>query len=212
MAKKKDLHSALEGLHFDILNDYIEKGVVADDMEPEIQDYLLQLQFIQQRLHRVESPGNVINSLMAFFPQLNIKSAKSRFDDALRFFHLDKSTSNDALRNMLFEIAMKAIQLAIRTCKTDVTALKIVDAVERAARVKGLHLPDKEPIPDGLLDEKVEIHSLTPADVGLPEANRHILAEYIDQMPLEETQKLKLKMEAGVKPKEIFNFNEQTKD
>lgn len=210
MAKKKDLKADLEGLHFDVLNDYIEKGVLASDMDSDIQEYLLQLQFVQQRLHRVESPGNVVNSLVAFFPSLNIKTAKSRFNDALLFFYLDQDISNDVWRNLLFEMSMKAIQLAIRTTKSDLGALKIVDAIERAAKIKGLHLPDKDPLPKGLLDEKIEIHSLTPADVGLPEANRSILAEYIDQMPLEETQKLKLKMEAGVKPKEIFTFNEQT--
>lgn len=203
--------SELEGLHFDILNDYIEKGKV-NDLEPEMVEYLKQLEFIQQRLNRVNSPMNVINSLMAFFPELDAVTAKSRFDDALMFFHLDSDSRKQAWRNVLFEISMKAIELAVRTVKTPEAAIKIVDAVEKAAKIKGLHLPDKESIPEGVLTEKVEIHSLTPEDVGLESANRRRLAAIIDQLPVHEDLKIKFKMEGNLLPKERLIFDEQAED
>lgn len=209
----RNTDNELEGLHLDILNDYIEKGVTPDDMEPEMQQYLLQLQFIQQRFNRVESPSNVINSLVLAFPDMTITKAKSRFNDALRFFHLDPEESKDALRNWLFDVSMKVIQLSIRTVKNPKEAVKIVDAIKKAYEIKGLHLPDKTPIPKELLEERIEIFSLNPSDVGLPEANRQLIAQQIEQFPIQEEQKLRIKMDAGLMPKEIFKPNhEQTED
>lgn len=209
----KKLENELEGLQFDMLNDFISKGTAPDDMPKEIQEYLLQLQFIQQRLHRVESPKNVINSLVAFFPDLNVVTAKRRFDDALRFFYLDEDDSKEAWRNLLFETAMKAIQLAVRTVDNAVDSLKIVDAIKKAYEIKGLHLPETPKIPKELLEEKVEIFTLVAKDVGLPEANKQLISQQIDQFPLKEAQKLRIKMDAGVAPNEIFSKkHEQTED
>ena len=211
---KTDFKDELEGLHFDILNDYIEKGSTGD-MPEEMLEYMDQLKFIQQRLDRVESPNNVMKSLLAFYPSLggNMKKAQSRFNDALHFFHLDRDTSKDMWRNLLFEIGYKGIQLFIKTAKDPDAFLKLPDALKKLSELKGLHLPDETPIDPKLLEEKNVIYTLTPSDVGLPEANRQSIAAQIDQMPLKEDQKLKLKMDAGLETRAIFTFeNEQTKD
>ncbi|WP_044403403.1 hypothetical protein [Lacinutrix sp. Hel_I_90] len=208
MAKSKLNKSELEGLHYDILEDFIANGT-SDDMDDDMMLYLEQLKFVHSRLHRVESPGNVVKSLRVFY-SLDPKTALSRFNDALKFFYLDKEVSNDIYRSILFEIAMKAIQLAVKTADSPEVSLKIVDAVKKAGEIKGLHLPDKEEIPEGLLEEKVEIFTLTPGDLGLTEANRKQLAAQIDQMPLKEEQKLRIKQDASVEPREFFRPNEQT--
>lgn len=202
----------LEGLHFDILNDYIEKGNT-EDMPEELIAYMKHLQFVQDRLGRVESPKNVIKSLRAFFPELTEITARSRFEDALKFFYLDDGSIKQMYNNVLFEICMKAIQLAVKTVKTPEQSLKIVDAVLKAKQVKGLDKDDDDPIDPRLLEEKIEIHTLTPGDVGLPEANKRIIAQQIDDMPLQEEQKLRIKMDAGVVPRQLLNWNnEQTED
>lgn len=214
---KKNYKSELEGLHLDILNDFIEKGKV-DQLDDDMVIYLEQLKFIQQRFGRVESPGNVISSLMAFYPELDIIDARSRFNDALQFFYLDETDSKEFYNNYLFEICMKAIQLAVATVDSPETALKIIDAVLKAKQVKGLDKDDDgNKVDPRLLKQKVEIHSLKPEDVGLKPANRQALARQIDQLPLQEEQKLKLKMEAGAIPRQIFNpmqqsYDEQTED
>jgi len=204
---KDNFKDALEGLHFDILNDYIEKGKT-DAMEPEMVSYLEQLRFIQQRMHRVESPNNVIKSLVAFYPELNIITAKSRFTDALKFFCLDEDITNQAWNNYLFNIAMQAIELAVRTVDSPEASLKIVDALVKAKIIKGLDKDSDDLIDPRLLEEKVEIFTLTPSDVGLPEADKRIISEQIDQFPIKEHEKLRLKMDAGVskKPREIFKY------
>ena len=202
----------LEGLHFDILNDFIEKGNT-NNMPDELVLYMKQLQFVQDRIGRVESPKNVIKSLRAFFPELNEITAKSRLDDALKFFYLDEGMPKQVLNNVLFEICMKAIQLAVKTVKTPEQSLKIVDAVLKAKQVKGLDKDDEDPIDPRLLEEKIEIHTLTPSDVGLPEASKRVIAQQIDDMPITEAQKLRIKMDAGVEPRKVLEWNyEQTED
>ena len=209
---KKNFKSELEGLHFDILNDFIENGK-ADELDGDMLVYLEQLKFIQQRMHRVESPKNVIHSLMAFYPGLNVITAKSRFDDALQFFYLDEDFSKQVWNNYLFEICMKAIQLAVRTVDSPEASLKIIDAVLKAKQVKGLDKDDDgDKVDPRLLLQKIEIHSLKPEDVGLVSANRQVLARQIDQLPLQEEQKLRLKMDAGVVPRELFNPMQQPDD
>ncbi|WP_422105582.1 hypothetical protein [Winogradskyella sp.] len=208
----ENLKDELEGLHFDILNDYIEKGVAKEDMPAELILYMEQVQFAHNRLNRAESPQNVIKSLLAFYNDLNPISAKSRLDDCLKFFYVDEIDNKRLWNNVLFEISMKAIQLAVKTVKSPETSLKIVDAIKKAQEVKYFGIEDDVDIDPRLLEEKIEIHTLTPSDVGLPEANKRIIANQIDQMPLLEEQKLRLKMDAGLEPKQILNWHEQTED
>lgn len=199
--------NSLEGIHLDVLNDYIEKGVHKDDMEPEIIEFIKQLEFIQTRFHRVESPNNVINSLRTFFPDLSLSQAKSRFNDALLFFHLDDTTSKQAWNNYLFDKAMQAIELRIKTLGPDDDPLKIVEALLKAKTIKGLDKDDEHDVDPKLLEERYEIFTLNPSEVGLPVANRHIIAQQIDQFPIQENQKLKLKMESGVNKVRLDIFN-----
>lgn len=205
---KKSIQSEFEGLHYDILNDYITKGEAPENMEPEMLEYMEQLQFVQQRLHRVESPNNVIKSLVAFYPKLTVFTAKSRFNDALKFFYLDEDASKEAWNNYLFNLSMQAIELAAKSVDSPETALKIVDAILKAQAIKGLNKDDENTIDPKLLEEKYEIFTLKPSDVGLPEANRQAIAKQIDQMPLREEQKLRIKMDAGVEPRKLFTLDE----
>jgi len=209
------IKDAFEGIHLDVLNDYIEKGTHQKDMEPEIITYMAQLEFIQKRLHRVESPNNVVKSLRAFYPDLNLKQARSRFNDALHFFHLDDDTSKQAWNNYLFNVAMQAIELTIKSLGPDDDPLRVVDALLKAKTIKGLDKDEEDAVDPKLLEERYEIFSLTPSDLGLPEANRHVIADQIDQMPLQEQEKLKLKMEASAVDKRFDIFkktNNGTKD
>ncbi|MFC0605896.1 hypothetical protein [Winogradskyella pulchriflava] len=207
-----DILDELEGLHFDILNDYIQKGET-NEMPEEMVLYMKQLEHAHSRLNRGESPMNVIKSLRSFFPELNEITAKSRLDDTLRFFYIDTNDNKKLYNNVLFELSMKAIELAIKTVKTPEQALKVVDAIKKAQEVKYFGIDDEIEIDPRLLEEKTELHTLTPSDVGLPEANKRAIANQIDQMPITEEQKLKIKMDAGVTPRKILNWNnEQTED
>lgn len=209
----ESLKDELEGLHFDILNDYIERGVAKEDMPSELILYMEQVQFVHSRLNRAQSPQNVINSLVAFYKDLNPITAKSRLDDCLKFFYVDETDNKRLWNNVLFEISMKAIELAAKTVKSPETSLKIVDAVKKAQEIKYFGIEDDVEIDPRLLEEKIEIFTMTPSDVGLPEASKRIIAQQVDQMPLTEEQKLKIKMDAGVEPRQILNWNnEQTEN
>ena len=85
---KNDILDELEGLHFDILNDAIQKGET-NEMPEEMVVYMEQLEHARSRLNKGESPMNVIRSLRSFYPDLNEITAKSRLDDTLRFFYVD---------------------------------------------------------------------------------------------------------------------------
>ncbi|TXE18624.1 hypothetical protein ES692_06155 [Psychroserpens burtonensis] len=210
-----NIKNAFEGIQMDVLNDYIEKGTHQKDMEPEIVVYMSQLEFVQKRLHRVESPNNVVNSLKAFYPDLSLHQAKRVFNDALQFFHLDDDTSKQAWNNYLFNMAMQAIELTVKSIGPDDDPLKIVDAILKAKMIKGLDKDQDAGVDPKLLEERYEIFSLTPSDLGLPEANRNILAAQIDQFPITENDKLKLKMEGGAVKKRyeiLMKTNGKTKD
>lgn len=206
------LKDELEGLHFDILNDYIEKGVPKEEMPDELILYMEQVQFAHNRVGRGASPQNVVNSLVAFYDDLNPMTAKSRLDDCLKFFYVDEIDNKRIWNNVLFELSMKAIELAIKTVNSPETSLKIVDSIKKAQEVKYFGIEDDVEIDPRLLEEKVEIFTMTPSDVGLPEASKRVIAQQIDQMPLQEEQKLRLKMDAGLEPRQILNWNEQTED
>ncbi|KAB8156146.1 hypothetical protein EZY14_002705 [Kordia sp. TARA_039_SRF] len=187
---------------YDLLEQYIESGT-DDELDAEMSLYLEQLKFVQDRLHRVESPGNVVKSLRTFY-DLNYRQAKSIVDDALKFFHLDPVSNNEILRNLLFEIGMKALTVLVRTASEPKDMREVIKSLGDLAKIKGLDKPDKEEIPETLLTERIEVHSLTPEHVGLPSANRNTLASIIDQLPVEEEKKLEIKGHAGIEIPQLF--------
>ncbi|UOB16581.1 hypothetical protein [Abyssalbus ytuae] len=212
MSKKKtNKESALEGIHLSILEDWVDKGKT-ETLPDEMVEYLDQLNFINALWRSVNSPQKIIKKLSLTY-NINELIAKSRFEDAMTWFYLDDKVKKDSWRNALFEKLLQLADAAILSAKTVDDYNKASIIIERAYRVKGLDKDEDPGIPDEAFNKPTKVYSLDTSDFeDLPQTNRHLLGQYVDEMNILESEKVRIKREAGLEPKELFDSYEQKKD
>lgn len=208
LALSKQLEKIIEGEHYALLEKWIEDEdtVLPDGMEV----YVKQLEYARGFLYSGATPNGAARKLQLHYSDLSLKQAKSRVKDAVYHFYIDGDLKADAYRHIVFEKQMQLAQLVIATAKKPAD-LEIASKIyERAGKAKQLHLPDKEEFPEGMFEQKWKIYSLDTADVGLPElADRNKLGDMIDAFNMAEADKIRLKQDAGVEPRQILEFNGQ---
>lgn len=208
MALSKMMGKIIEGEHYKLLEQWTEDEsvVLPDGME----EYVKQLEYVRGFIYSGATPNSAARKLQLHYPQLSLKQAKSRVQDSVYHFYIDGDLKAEAYRQIIFEKQMQLAELALNTAKTRAD-LEIVSKIyERAGKAKQLHLPDKEEFPEGMFEQKWKIYSLDTADVGLPEmADRNQLGAAIDKFNITEAEKIRLKQDAGVEPREIIDFNGQ---
>ncbi|UOY07716.1 hypothetical protein L0P88_03995 [Muricauda sp. SCSIO 64092] len=193
-------------MHYAILEDWVDKGRT-ETLPEEMVTYLEQLTMVNQLWNACQTPNKIIQKLMASYPGLNAKTARSRWEDACTWFYLDDQVKKDAWRNMLFEKQLKLADAIITGAQKNEDYDLASKVLERAAKVKRLDQKEEEVIPQEAFTKRIKIFdsdTLQFEDLP-PPANRKLLAEYIDKVNIEELQKVKLKQDAGIEPKELFN-------
>ena len=216
MAKKK-IQTELEGLHYSILEDWVDKGRTEkfpQDIAEDMAHYLKQLNFVNGLWNSCHTPQKIIAKLILTYPELDKTTAKSRFEDAMNWFFMDDKVKADAYRNMIFEKQLQLVDAAILSAKSVDDYNKASLMLERAYKAKGLDKTEEDKIPDNAFDKPIKIYSLDTGDFAdLPQnSNRNLLAQYIDEMNLTEEQRLKIKQDADIVPKEIFPDYEQKEE
>ncbi len=209
----KQFKFELEGLHLGLLEDWVEKGRT-DELPDEMVRYLEQLNFVNGLWNSLNSPQRIISKLVVTYPELDKITAKSRFEDAVTWFYLDDGIKKDAWRNMLFEKMMKLVDAAILSARSVDDYNKASLILERAYRVKALDKEDPDKIPESAFERPIKIYSDNIGDFAdlPPASNRNLLAQYVDQMNLQEAEKLRIKQEMGVEAMELFPEDESQKE
>ena len=210
---KQHKESELEGLHYSILEDWVDKGRT-EKLPEEMLRYLEQLNFVNSLWKSLNDPQKIIRKLCISFPELTSLTAKTRFEDAMTWFYLDDQVKQDTWRNALFQKMMQLVDAAILSAKTVDDYNKASIILERAYRIKGLEKDEDPGIPEEAFKKPIKIYSLDTSEFAdLPQStNRYLLAQYVDEMNLTEDQKIKIKQDMSVEPKEIFTGYEQKKD
>lgn len=202
-------------MHYSILEDWVDKGR-SETLPEEMATYLSQLTLVNQLWNACNSPNKIVQKLQVAFPELNGTTARSRMQDAFTWFYLDDNVKKDAYRNMLFEKMMKLVDATILSATGTEDYDRASKILERAYRIKQLDKDDVDELPEEAYKKPFKIYS---SDIGdfkdLPEpADRKLLAEYIDQMNLTEAQSIKIRQDAGIEPKTLFDHEafQKTKD
>ena len=201
----RDLPSQLEGMHYTVLQNWVDNGT-SEELPKEMLRYLEQLDLVNRLWNSSHSPQKIISKLVMAYPELNQVTAKSRFEDAATWFYLDDNLRKQTWRNMIFE---KQLQLADATIRSAVSAEDYDRAsriLERASKVKALDETEVQKIPDDAFAKPINIFSLDVGDfTDLPQnTDRNLLGRFIDDMNLEEEQKLRIKQDAGIERKTLF--------
>ena len=158
-----------EKSYFETLQDYIASGCTIELTGDEL-DYYNAL-YALVGINRKYGKDNAIAFLMHEPFNVERMRARQMYSEAINLFYLNDTIENNAHRNMVFDNLMKAAHVVLQNA-----------------------VNSKE------LDEKpFKVYDLDPEKVGLPSANRNLLAAQIDSMPdIPSREKVRLKRDANV--------------
>lgn len=203
-----------ETSHFDTLQDYLASGCTLELTAEEL-DYYNAL-YALVGINRKYGKDNAIAFLM--HEPFNVERMRARrmYSEAINLFYQNDSIENDAHRNLMYDNLMKAAQVVLMNATTAKDMEVYGNLTVQAARIKQLDKPD--PVKPKELDEKhIKVYDLDPAAVGLPSANRNLLAAQIDGMAdISTREKTRLKRDANIIDVDIEEMlddqEEKTKD
>lgn len=181
---------------FDSLQDYIQEGAKSTltDYETEY----LEVLYLLNNLRRKYGKENAISFIQN--PPLNIKYhyARRMFDESVNLFYADDLIEKQAYRNMIFEDLQAAAKVVLQTAKNAKDMEVFGDLMTKAFKAKGLDIPEPPKVPDELYKKPIKVYSLNPEQIKLPKVNRDDLAELIDNLDIQEAEKVRLRQEGGV--------------
>ena len=202
-----------EQSHYDTLQDYLASGCTLELTDEEL-DYYNAL-YALVGIDRKYGKDNAIAFLM--HPPFNVERSRARrmYAEALNLFYLNDTVENDAYRAILFDNLRKAALAVLQNATTSKDMEVYGNLLTQAAKIKQLDKTD--PVKPKEIKEKPIIHfDLDSLSVGLPSANRNILAKQIDGLDLPEREKTRLKRDANVVDVDIEEMlddqEEKTKD
>ena len=204
MGTLKKPENELEGVHYSMLQEYLETGNTGLVENSEMILYLEQLDKVRGWHYSLMTESKVLKALKLDYPSMSLKVAKTRYADAINYFYGDTTIKKTAYRNMIADEMYKAYTAAILSAKETKDYKTAVDILYRSIEVRGSMEAEPDVLPDHLLERKTPIYVLNPELVGLPKANRNILAEQIDSMPITELKKSELKQHAGIETINLF--------
>ncbi|WP_271407274.1 hypothetical protein [Tenacibaculum soleae] len=212
MSKQSEI---LEGVHYSILEKWVANGKV-DQLPEGMEEYMQHLTAVLGWHNRSFTKTQIIKRLRATF-DLDYSQAKSRFIDGLNFFYLDNDVKYDAYMGIYADKLDQIRDLIIQTATTPEEALLAVKPIVEASKLREKIKP-KESVSEDFYRAPFEVYTTSLPELGVHEPiNRNELARVIDAMEkLDETEKIKVKQEAGVDlgnhPRQLFTTDEQEKE
>jgi len=194
---------------FDSLQDYIQEGAKSTltDYETEY----LEVLYLLNNLRRKYGKENAISFIQN--PPFNVKYhyARRMFDESVNLFYADDIIEKQAYRNMIFEDLQAAAKVVLQTAKNAKDMEVFGDLMTKAFKAKGLDIPEPPKVPEELYKKPIKVYSLNPEQIKLPKVNRDILADLIDNLDVQEGEKVRLRQEGGVTDVNFIElFDDQT--
>lgn len=182
--------------HFDTLQDYIASGCTMELTDEEMEYYNALYALVG--INRKYGKDNAIAFLM--HEPFNVERTRARrmYSEAINLFYLNDSIENDAHRNMMYDNLMKAALVVLQNAVTSKDMEVYGNLNVQAAKIKQLDKPDAVK-PKEMTEKPIKWYELGPEAVGLPSANRNLLAAQIDSIQdISVKEKIRLKRDAGV--------------
>ncbi|MDM1536371.1 hypothetical protein [Myroides odoratimimus] len=186
--------------------DFMERGDV-NNAPIHIVEYLELLDKVRGMNLRIDKFGSkeAIVKHLILVDKLSRYKANQVYDEAIEYFYSDSTISKQAWRSLYAEKADKALNFAMLQIRDINDASKVAKMAHDIAILRGINEPDKEKLPDELFLKQFVVYSTDAETLGLPKANRNVLAEFIDSLPeLTEKERIRIKQEAEILPLKVF--------
>lgn len=192
-ASKKRRMFDSEKHNYEQLQAFIEEGEIRDIPADQL-EYFEQLDYIRSLYGKYESKSFILNAVQVKWPKLSKLSVNKLFSESLNFFYLDNEVKIEAWQNIYADQLDNMARICFdmndfetgRRCLND------------AAKMRGVGSEDKSRIPKDLFDRKPVFYTIRPEDVGIRRVSRVKIGQFIDELPILEKDKMRVKRDAGV--------------
>ena len=134
--------------------------------------------------------------------------ASELYAEAVEMFFANRQVSKDAMRAKVADQLDTLHAAAVASAKTTRDYEVAANILAQKAKILRLDQEDPEVLPPSQYQKQIRVLSLTPESIGLPSANRDILAAQIDSLNLDSSVRKRLRMEAGIEDVEIIEYLE----
>ena len=206
---KLDLFGGSEdSIIYEHVQELIDKGVSAHFSNDE-QLYIQALQMVYSLSVRFGDRKTV--KLLTKPPfSVNYARAKEMLCEAVELFNAGRRTSKEAMRYHIAESYDTLYHAILETAKTPQELAMAAAILDKKAKLLQLDRPEIEAVKPEMFPRMYKFSSLTPESVGLPVANRDVIAAQIDALTdVPESEKEIFKMEGGVKDFDLIKLMDQ---
>lgn len=184
-------------------------------MPEELAVYLEMLDKVYRWHNTMALEGEIIQNLLLHYPNHlkgNREQAKGIYCDAVNYFYMDNSITQEALANVYASHFDKLAIAALKLAENSGDFEKVGKLFKQAAECRGVFADKKEELPEEFYIQRYNVYTNRLEDLGLPTINRSDIISLIDGLPLPAEENLRLKQEADVAPKEILDWKHVQKE
>lgn len=200
---KLDLFGAAEKSDiFETIQRYFESDEPGN-LSVKEQTYLDLLQIIHSFDHQY-GKRKTIKILTTPPFSLSFEYASELYANAIEMFNSGRHNTKESLRRHTADQLDTLYHSILEKATTTKDYALAASVLEKRSKLLGLNEPDEQTLPAAQYMKTYRLLSLTPEAIGLPAANRDILAAQIDALEdVPESEKTRLRMEAGVEDVDI---------
>jgi len=205
-SKKRRMFDA-EKHNYEQLQAFIEEGEIRDIPADQL-EYFEQLDYIRSLYGKYESKSFILNAVQIKWPKLSKLSVNKLFSESLNFFYLDNDVKVEAWKNIYAD----QLDNLARICY-DINDIETARrCLNDAAKMRGVGSDDKSRIPKEFFERKPVFYTVRPEDVGIHRESRLKLQKFIEDLPILEKDKLRVKRDAGIEDIEFEEINEDVEN
>lgn len=205
---KLDLFGAAESSDtFESIQRYFDSGC-SGDLGNKEQTYLDLLRIVYSFDHQYGKRKTV--KILTCKPyNLSYENAAELYANAIEMFNSGRNNTKEAMRRHCADQFDTLYHAVIERAKCTKDFEIAANILEQRAKLLGLNEPDEQILPEEQYQKTYRLLSLTPESIGLPAANRDLLAAQIDSLEdVPESEKDRLRMEAGIDDVDITKILE----
>lgn len=178
------------------------------ELPVQMQEYITMINAVPAIVHHFgQSLGKTVRILQRQFPELSYSQARSIYYDAMNFFYFDDDIAVDAWDNYYAELFDKLAAMAISLNKIDSAARCASKAHSLRTLAKDRLKPQEWKVPSFLINvnvrpEDLNYKSKSVFDIIKKDEDGQY-SKLIDGLPTTESEKKRLKQDAGITDAEI---------
>lgn len=178
------------------------------ELPVQMQEYIIRINAVPAIVHHFgQSLSKTVKILQIQFPELSYSQARSIYYDAMNFFYLDDDIVVDAWDNYYAEFFDKLAAMAISLNKIDAAARCASKAHALRTLAKDRIKPQEWKVPSFLININIKPEDLNYKSKSIMDIIKKDedgqYARLIDGLPTTDSEKKRLKQDAGISDAEI---------